>query len=481
MLRRPTSAPKTLLYASESPAGAGPSWCTRTSLVAQTAGHASVAEVAQEAVAGARPVPEDVGLVAAEVVADYGVVHGLRISFAVRIHRDHDPARDTGGPRGDVARDVVARNLHVPRAMKRDADPREVPVESCGSTRARIVLDRVGFHLEATYRSLLKSVSFEEHASAVVVDRVSGDKASFSVGDVHAPRAARDVVANDLGVVVGPFRPEDDDARFTGAAYVVGDDCGAGRFDDTRGEYGAVRDVVGEDLGAGGVADEHASPVAYEIIPRDSGIVAFESLDRGVPFGDASDDIVHDLGVAGTVPDKDATVFVGFRDIVLRDSGVDTLGKGDPASDLACDTVSLNSSVASEVTFEYERAIEAPDREARNANIANALALPGELAGFDIHVAEEANSPRSESLRAGRVCLGSGGHFDHGVVFSAQLYPVLADHHVLAVDSPHHDSVARIGSVYGLLDGLARPNDRALRSGGADPHRQRHPACYQKG
>src|SRR5829696_1557386 len=246
MLRRPTSAPKTLLYASESPAGAGPSWCTRTSLVAQTAGHASVAEVAQEAVAGARPVPEDVGLVAAEVVADYGVVHGLRISFAVRIHRDHDPARDTGGPRGDVARDVVARNLHVPRAMKRDADPREVPVESCGSTRARIVLDRVGFHLEATYRSLLKSVSFEEHASAVVVDRVSGDKASFSVGDVHAPRAARDVVANDLGVVVGPFRPEDGDARITGAAYVVGDDLGAGRFDDTRGEYGAVRDVVGE-------------------------------------------------------------------------------------------------------------------------------------------------------------------------------------------------------------------------------------------
>src|SRR5215203_711823 len=130
------------------------------------------------------------------------------------------------------ARDmVVARNLHVPRAQKRDPYPREIPVELRGSTRARIVLDRVGFHLDATYRSLLKSVSFEEHASAVVVDRVSGDKASFSVGDVHAPRPARDVVANDLGVVVGPFRPEDDDARFTGAAYVVGDDCGAGRFD----------------------------------------------------------------------------------------------------------------------------------------------------------------------------------------------------------------------------------------------------------
>src|SRR5215208_4105315 len=191
MLRRITTSPETLPHASESPAGAGPSWWTGTSLVAQTAGHASVAEVAHEA------------------VAHYGVVHRLRLSFAVRIHRDHDPARDTGGPRGDVARDLVGRNLHVPRAMEHDPDPREVPVELRGSTRARIVLDRVAFHLEATYRSLLKSVSFEEHASAVVVDRVSGDKASFSVGDVHAPRAARDVVANDLGVVVGPFRPED--------------------------------------------------------------------------------------------------------------------------------------------------------------------------------------------------------------------------------------------------------------------------------
>src|SRR5215211_5219195 len=92
----------------------------RTSLVAQTAGHASVAEVAQEAVARARLIPEDVRLVAAEVVGDDGVVGGLRASAAVvvRIVRDHDPARDRGGPRGDVAREVVARNLHVLRAEK---------------------------------------------------------------------------------------------------------------------------------------------------------------------------------------------------------------------------------------------------------------------------------------------------------------------------------------------------------------------------
>src|SRR5215216_2474026 len=480
MLRRPTRSPQTLRYAKRKPRRSGAFVVNRrTSLVAQTAGHTRVAEVAQEAVARARLVPEDVRLVMAKVVADYGVVPGLRRSVAERIGRDYDPARDWGGPGGDVAREVVGRNLHATRAQKRDADPRERHPAFLDTSWALsgVVLDRVGFHLEVTYR--LARESFEEHASAVVADRVSGEGAVVGAADPDAPRAARDAVADDLGVVVGLFRPEDGDARITETDHIVGEDLGAGRIEDTRAAYGAVRDVVGEDLGAGGVADEQAKPVAYEIIPCDRGIEAFESLDRGVPFGDASDDIVHDLGVAGTVPDKDATVFVGFRDMVLRDSGVDTLGKGDPASDLACDTVSLNSSVASEVTFEYERAIEAPDREARNANIAHALALPGELAGFDVHVAEEANSPRSESLRAGRVCLGSGGHFDHGVVFSAQLYPVLADHYILSVNSTDHDSVARMGGVYGLLDGLGRPNHRALRSGGADRRRQSHPACHQ--
>src|ERR687897_2917670 len=116
MLRRRTSSPETLLYARESPAGAGPSWCTRTSLVAQTAGHASVAEVAHEAVARARLIPEDVRLVMAKVVAGYGVVPGFRRSVAERIGRDYDPARDRGGARGDVARDLISRNLHVTRA-----------------------------------------------------------------------------------------------------------------------------------------------------------------------------------------------------------------------------------------------------------------------------------------------------------------------------------------------------------------------------
>src|SRR5215210_2240773 len=409
----------------------------RTSLVAQTSWHAGVAEVAHEAVARARLIPVDVRLVTAKVVAGYGVVHGLRISFAVRIHRDHDPARDTGGPRGDVAREVVGRNLHVPRAKKRDPDPREVPVELRGPTRARIVLDRVGFHLEATYRSLLKSVSFEEHASAVVVDRVSGDKASFRVGDVHAPRAAGDVVANDLGVVVGP---EDDDARFTGAAYVVGEDLGPRRVFDVHAQDLGTAHIVGEDLRIGRADDADAGDrVAYGIIPRDSGIcVPLLNVD---PEDIASDDIVHDLG-ARTERDQDA-MFGGFRaayKMVLRDSGVDAPAKDDPVSDIACDTVSHNSSVASGVNVDHERVLvlEAPEREARNAHIPHAR--PGELAGFEVHVAYDANS------KAGRVYFGCGGRFDHGVL-SAQLDPVLADYHVLSVHPPHDYGVARICDV----------------------------------
>src|SRR5215213_1085410 len=87
----------------ECPAGARHSWGIRTSLVAQTARHATVAEVAHEAVARARLIPEDVRLVMAKVVADYGVVGGLRRSAKERIHPYHDPARDGGGTGGDVA------------------------------------------------------------------------------------------------------------------------------------------------------------------------------------------------------------------------------------------------------------------------------------------------------------------------------------------------------------------------------------------
>ena len=171
---------------------------SRTSLVAQTARHATVAEVAQEAVARARLIPVDVRLVMAKEVTGDGVVPGFHRSAEERIGRDYDPARDGGGTGGDVARDLVARKLHAPGAENRDADPREICPPLCGSTRARVVLDCVAFHLEVIYG--VRRSSFEEHAPAGVVDRVSGEEAAVGVDDGDAPRGARDVVANDLGV-----------------------------------------------------------------------------------------------------------------------------------------------------------------------------------------------------------------------------------------------------------------------------------------
>src|SRR5829696_4077670 len=161
---------------------------------------------------------------------------------------------------------MVSSNLHLPRAEKRDPDPREVDAELRGSTRARVVLDGVAFHLEATHG--LRLGSYEEHASAVVVYLVSGEGAAVGAFDVDAPRAARDAVADDLGVVVGPFRPEDGDARITGAAYVVGDDLGAGRIEDNRADEGAVRDVVARDGGVGALPDKDPTVgAAFDIVP----------------------------------------------------------------------------------------------------------------------------------------------------------------------------------------------------------------------
>src|SRR5919112_6603343 len=86
-----------------------------------------------------------------------------------------------------------------------------------------------------------------------------------------------------------------------------------------------------------------APPVAYEIIPRDSGIEAFDSLDRVLALGVASDNILHDRG-ARTGLDNDAIV-VGFGaraayEMVLRDGGVDAPGNADIETEHAYDTVS---------------------------------------------------------------------------------------------------------------------------------------------
>ena len=229
MLRRRTTSPENAPLRKRKPRRSGAFLVNRrTSLVAQTARHATVAEVAHEAVARARLIPEDVRFVTAKAVADDGVVLGLDRSAEERVRRDYDPARDGGGARGDVARDMIARNLHATRAEKRDADPREISAELRGSTRASVVLDRVGFHLEVTYG--LRRESFEEHAGAVVVDRVSGEGAAVSVCDEDAKPAARDVVANDLRI--RGFLAYDHGPHDTGTAHIVGEDLRTGRVDD---------------------------------------------------------------------------------------------------------------------------------------------------------------------------------------------------------------------------------------------------------
>src|SRR5215208_7587272 len=219
-----------------------------------------------------------------------------------------------------------------------------------------------------------------------------------------------------------------------------------------------------------------AGETARDIITLDEGVNVCLKVDLtfgiGGIVGIAFERIVSDRSVALFL-NEDPIVAV-VREIVIPDSVVETFAiYPDPGAEVAHDMVTFNSSVAGAPNVYHDcrgnalvrLLIEASDREARNAHVSHARA--GEGGGFEVHVAEDANSFRSKDLRAGRVRFGSWGSFDHGVV-STQLNPVLADHYVLSMNSPDHDSVARMGSVDSLLDGLARPNDRALRSGGAD-------------
>src|SRR5215210_1290775 len=187
------------------------------------------------------------------------------------------PPRDTGRAWGDVVREVVGRDLHATGTEERDPDPRKLPPEFRALARARVVLDGVACHLEAAYGFGFEG--FEEHAGAVVVDGVSGNGAAVGVLDVDAPRAARDVVANNLRV------------RGFLACHVGPHDTGTAH-------------IVGEDLGPGRVNDEHAEPVAYEIIPRDGGVGGPVNIERVLAVG-VTDDVLRDSGV-GTVLNSDA-------------------------------------------------------------------------------------------------------------------------------------------------------------------------------
>src|SRR5215217_8402558 len=81
-----------------------------TSPRAQASRLARLAVVGCQAIARAALVPEDVGLVSEDRVADEGVVGGCRPSFEALAH-DY-PAGEGRGPGWNVADDVVPLNLH---------------------------------------------------------------------------------------------------------------------------------------------------------------------------------------------------------------------------------------------------------------------------------------------------------------------------------------------------------------------------------
>src|SRR5215212_3910449 len=115
---------------------------------------------------------------------------------------------------------------------------------------------------------------------------------------------------------------------------------------------------MGEDLGPRRVDDFRAEPGAYEVIILDGGVGALEkNIDRGLAFGVALDDIVHDFGVERAVRNKDGRgIALGVAyDIIVCDLGVDAPANDDPAGDIAYGTVSRNSSVASAHKVDRER------------------------------------------------------------------------------------------------------------------------------
>src|SRR5215218_1629191 len=113
--------------------------------LAEASWPACPALVADEAVARARPIPEDVRAVPEDHIAHDGVVVGRRTSESA--YHDH-PAVEGGGPGGDVIEDLVRLYLHAPRAEKGDADPRDGRTFFASRAQARVLAHRIAPHLE---------------------------------------------------------------------------------------------------------------------------------------------------------------------------------------------------------------------------------------------------------------------------------------------------------------------------------------------
>src|SRR5215208_3672214 len=335
--------------------------------LAEASWPARPALVANEAVTGARFIPEDVRMVTQDHVAFHEIVLGHRPFDSA--HYDH-PSREGRRPGWDVLENLVPANLDVPRAQQANAHPR-APRRLCsGRAGVGVVLHRIAVHCERARRS--RRVGEEYYPYAGVVGFVGGDPSMERVSNQDARGAVVGVVISDRCI------------RMWRVTYIYCRVlCAAG---DVRDDLRPSR-------------EEGGNPV----LPVVEGTVLYE---LGVPGAEGDDPEVPEVS----------------------------------------------------------------DREARYGDVLHVLR---DLTGLQVYVTQGAQA-RRPTRRAWSV-----GRLEHGFV-AHQRDPVLADHHVLSVNSPHDDSVARIGSIYGLLDGLARPNDRALCSGGADlGDGQGHPACHQ--
>src|SRR5215210_3376283 len=169
-----------------------------TSPFAQASRLARLAIVRFQAIARAALVPEDVGLVSEDLVADDGVVGWLRPSEA--LGHDH-PAREAGGSGWNVMDYVVAFDLHAPGPEQRNADSGERRGIFKGRARARVVHYLVTPNAKHTRRT--RCIGEEQHPYAVVVDLVTGDLAMEGITHQDAQKVIVGFVGNHSRVRVG--------------------------------------------------------------------------------------------------------------------------------------------------------------------------------------------------------------------------------------------------------------------------------------
>ena len=114
--------------------------------------------------------------------------------------------------------------------------------------------------------------------------------------------------------------------------------------------------IVGEDLGAGRVEDEHADRVLSVMSLERILVPSIEQRrSRITPYKIALTIIPRDRSARMASTTMPAASVSGLPITWLFAIVVLTLASDDPASDIACDTVSHNSSVASAGNVDHER------------------------------------------------------------------------------------------------------------------------------